>query len=183
MTLFQSSGATTQKIAMPEVSSSMVLNVLGTDHETSATIRFRQPNGSDVLGVLTTAVGTHRTDDRVVQIHGTKGYINVAFPAYRPERISYASWKSTQAFKEDADKPDKAETIDFTDRPGGIWGFSWEADEVARCLKAGKKESDRMPLAETVLMMSVFDEIRKQNGMKYPEHIETTELWKDELQY
>ena len=61
-------------------------------------------------------------------------------------------------------------------RPGGIWGFGWEADEVARCLAAGKKESERMPLRDTILMMEVFDEIRRQGEFVLPEAVETLEL-------
>lgn len=57
-----------------------------------------------------------------------------------------------------------------------VWGFAWEADEVARCLRDGKKESDRMPLRETVLMMQVFDEIRKQGRFEYPDHVERLDL-------
>lgn len=62
----------------------------------------------------------------------------------------------------------------------------------ARCIRDGKKESDRMPLRESVLMMRVssspchgdcnadnarqtFDEIRRQGGLVYPEEIETLE--------
>ena len=32
-----------------------------------------------------------------------------------------------------------------------------------------------MPLAETIAIMEVMDEVRKQNGLQYPEVIESTE--------
>lgn len=38
---------------------------------------------------------------------------------------------------------------------GNIFGYAFEADEVARCIRDGKIESDRMPLRETILMMEV----------------------------
>ena len=37
-------------------------------------------------------------------------------------------------------------------------------------------QSERMPWRDSVLMMSVFDEIRSQGEVVYPESIETTEL-------
>ena len=45
--------------------------------------------------------------------------------------------------------------------PGG--GMHYEADEVARCIRDGKKESERMPWDESRIVQGWFDEIRK-NG-------------------
>lgn len=53
-------------------------------------------------------------------------------------------------------------------RPYLANGYSHEAHEVAACVRAGKLESDVMPLDESVRIMSVMDEIRAQLGMKYP---------------
>jgi len=47
-------------------------------------------------------------------------------------------------------------------------GYSHEAIEVANCVRAGKLESDIMPLDESVRIMAIMDEIRAQIGMKYP---------------
>jgi hypothetical protein len=51
----------------------------------------------------------------------------------------------------------------------------WEADECARCIREGKLESEDLPLQESLVMMEVMDEVRKQNGLVYPENIESTE--------
>jgi dihydrodiol dehydrogenase / D-xylose 1-dehydrogenase (NADP) len=48
-------------------------------------------------------------------------------------------------------------------------GFHFEADEVAKDILAGKKESQVVPLAESLRTMKVMDEIRKQGGVKYPQ--------------
>lgn len=48
----------------------------------------------------------------------------------------------------------------------------WEADEVARCVRDGKLQSDRMNHATSVTIMKIFDEIRKQGGLVYPQSIE-----------
>jgi len=47
-------------------------------------------------------------------------------------------------------------------------GFNYQIDEVARCLAAGKAESDIMPLDETLSIMELLDDIRRQIGLKYP---------------
>lgn len=47
-------------------------------------------------------------------------------------------------------------------------GYNYEAAEAMRCLKAGKLESDIMPLDETLAIMRTMDEIRAQWGLKYP---------------
>lgn len=47
-------------------------------------------------------------------------------------------------------------------------GYAHEAAEVARCLRAGKTESDIMPLDETLAIMQTLDEIRAQWGLRYP---------------
>ena len=47
-------------------------------------------------------------------------------------------------------------------------GFNYEADEVARCLRAGKIESDVLPLDESLEIMQTMDELRAQWGLKYP---------------
>ncbi|MCS6828284.1 MAG: Gfo/Idh/MocA family oxidoreductase [Caldilinea sp.] len=53
-------------------------------------------------------------------------------------------------------------------RPYLANGYSHEAIEVANCVRAGKLESDVMPLDESVRIMAIMDEIRAQIGMKYP---------------
>lgn len=63
-------------------------------------------------------------------------------------------------------KKDGAETV--YDFPCVGWGFFYEADAVARDIRAGRLENERMPLAETLRMMKIMDEVRRQNGMKYP---------------
>jgi predicted dehydrogenase len=47
-------------------------------------------------------------------------------------------------------------------------GYQFEASEVMQCLRAGKLESDLMPLAETVSIMQTMDTIRGQWGLRYP---------------
>ena len=53
--------------------------------------------------------------------------------------------------------------------------MSWEGDEAARCMLAGKLESEGMPWEESIAIMEVTDEVRRQCGLAYPEVIETTD--------
>lgn len=48
-------------------------------------------------------------------------------------------------------------------------GFTHEAMEVNRCLKAGLTESPFMPLGETVHLMRLLDKVRGQTGILYPD--------------
>lgn len=52
-------------------------------------------------------------------------------------------------------------------------GMFWEADEAARCLRDGRLESEGLTWEESVVIMETMDEVRRQNGLVYPEKIET----------
>ena len=47
-------------------------------------------------------------------------------------------------------------------------GYECEVEEVARCVAAGKTESDIMPLDESLSVVRTMDAIRAQWGLKYP---------------
>jgi hypothetical protein len=50
----------------------------------------------------------------------------------------------------------------------------WEADEVGRCLRDGKIESELLPWDEITAVINVMDEARRQGGLAYPDDIEST---------
>ena len=47
-------------------------------------------------------------------------------------------------------------------------GYAHEAIEVGNCIRAGKRESDVMPLDETLQIMQTMDAMRAEWGMRYP---------------
>jgi predicted dehydrogenase len=47
-------------------------------------------------------------------------------------------------------------------------GFHYEIDEVERCVRSGRQESDTLPLDESVAVMETLDEVRRQIGLRYP---------------
>lgn len=53
-----------------------------------------------------------------------------------------------------------------------INGYEYEVREVHRCLENGEKESPLVPHYETLEVMRIMDECRKQWGMSYPQEIE-----------
>jgi predicted dehydrogenase len=55
-----------------------------------------------------------------------------------------------------------------TKKVKGKAGYQFEAAEVAACVRAGKLESERMPLDETVEILRTMDSIRAKIGLRYP---------------
>jgi predicted dehydrogenase len=47
-------------------------------------------------------------------------------------------------------------------------GYNYEAEEVMRCVKEGKTESETMSLDESLTIMEIMDQIRTQHGFRYP---------------
>jgi len=47
-------------------------------------------------------------------------------------------------------------------------GYNYEVEEVQRCIRAGKLESDVMPLQTSLEMMQLMDELRLSWGVRYP---------------
>jgi PHD/YefM family antitoxin component YafN of YafNO toxin-antitoxin module len=48
-------------------------------------------------------------------------------------------------------------------------GFYWEADAVAVDIVEGKRENAIMLHAETLRLMKIMDEIRRQGGARFPQ--------------
>jgi predicted dehydrogenase len=77
-------------------------------------------------------------------------------------------------------------TVQYFDKPGSSvvvreekkefshvgGGWHYQADEVARCIRDGKLESELWSLDKSILAMEVFDQVRQQNGYAFPEGVE-----------
>jgi predicted dehydrogenase len=120
------------------------------------------PTGSD----LTAAIQWGYADGRVGQlfcsaagdspfallVNGSTGWILVEPRIHRPRRM----------IVQDAGGQ---EVIDGEPTAGN--GYRLEVEEVARCLRAGELESPLVPLDETVAILEVLDEVRRQLGVRY----------------
>jgi dihydrodiol dehydrogenase / D-xylose 1-dehydrogenase (NADP) len=126
-----------------------------------------------------TAVGDN-TDAPSIRISGTKGEIQVFPPAFRPTRMKLILQDGTVEEKHwpqpgpGVGSGWKNGFLDDYNEEGEGHGMFWEADEAARALVEGRKEGRFEDLNESIVIMEVMDEVRRQSGMKYPEEIETT---------
>lgn len=86
-------------------------------------------------------------------ITGTGGWISIEPRIHRPARLIVHD-------------SDGDEVIDAQSEPGN--GYAREVLEVERCLRAGEVESPLVPLDETVAILQVLDDARRQIGVRYP---------------
>jgi predicted dehydrogenase len=114
-----------------------------------AVISLGYPNGA--LASLTTAVRTNTNHEASVQ--GTEGRIRIQREFWKPQSMTL-----------DRSGRDP-EVIQL---PYESTGFQFEAAEAARCIQAGKLESDVMPLDETLSIMRTLDTLRAKWGIRYP---------------
>ena len=131
-----------------KVDSSVVMTETGVDASESITLTYRDGR----MAVLSHSV-LGRSDRRGI-LYGEKGYI-VVDCINNPQRI--------RAF--DSDDQLLAEY----EIPEKISGYEYEFLEAARCIRAGKTESDSMPLDHTLRVMELMDELRAQWGLVYPQ--------------
>jgi predicted dehydrogenase len=104
-------------------------------------------------GRLAVAVsGVRMSTPHEAMIIGTEGRIRLHSPWWRGTRLTLSAGGKDETF----DLPFKGN------------GYTHEAEEVGRCLAAGKRESDIMPLNETLAIMNTLDRIRAQWGLNYP---------------
>ena len=135
-------------LGAPERISSMAhLGETGVDENAAMILGY--PTGA--LAVLSTAIRTNTP--QVAIINGTEGRITIHSRWWVPTRLTIEVYDR--------------ETTEI-DLPMVGNGYNYEAAEVARCVRAGKTESDVMPLDETLAVMRTLDEIRDQWGLKYP---------------
>ena len=102
------------------------------------------------LAVLHTAVRTNTPQD--ARLMGTDGSIQL--PGF---------WHGQTLILNQAGKPSQTFELPYLGN-----GYTHEAIEVMNCLRAGKRESDIMPVSETLSVMKTMDKIRDKVGVKYP---------------
>lgn len=98
-----------------------------------------------------------------IRIQGTKGEIQLYGNSFRP--------RSYRVIYKEEGKDAKEVQCPI---PANGHGMFFEADEVARCLRDKKLESESMPWEESIVIMETMDEVRRQGGLVYPEKIEST---------
>ena len=160
----------------PSVTSQIIpYHLTGSDESTTILLNFptsTPSNGPHVKhsqGVAMTSMRVANDPDEKgtsgppIRIQGDKGEIQVFGLPFQPTRYRVIPKKGLGEMRE----------VEFS-FPAQGRGMYWEADEVARCLRDGKLESEGMPWEESLVIMEVMDEVRRQGGLKYPESIEST---------
>jgi predicted dehydrogenase len=84
---------------------------------------------------------------------GSEGQIKIHSPWWKPTKLTLSV---------------SGQEDDLIEMPFTGNGYHYEAAEVMSCLRAGKLESDVMPLDETLSIMQTLDNIRAQWGLRYP---------------
>ncbi|KAF2159952.1 hypothetical protein M409DRAFT_70701 [Zasmidium cellare ATCC 36951] len=188
--VFQTLYSTQDKPSPPQVLSSARKNIAGTDEHTSILLTFPRQQGGDAHGIATASMHVASDADGTgslpaVRVQGTDGEIQIFHPCFRPtkSRLARSNGKTEEkdwpqlgpgkgsgwwnGFGNEVGKSNNAE--------GEGHGMFWEADECAYALKDGHKESRVQMLAESLEVMEVMDEVRRQNGIVFPHDIETTD--------
>jgi len=86
-------------------------------------------------------------------INGSDGWISIEQRLHRPDQIVVHRGSDTEVIKEDP-------------IPGN--GYLLEVQEVERCLRERRTESENIPLDDTIAILEVLDEVRRQLGVRYP---------------
>lgn len=185
--VFQTLYHTQKSPRAPSVLSSINSYRTGADELTSMLLTFPRDGLPPAHGIATTSLRVATDPDKkgssgpCIRISGDKGEIQVFPPAFRPEKTKLILKDGTVEEK-DWPQPGPSKSEGWKNGFGGDWnadgaghGMFWEADECAYALRDGRKEGRYESLEESLVIMKVMDEVRKQNGMVYPEKIETTE--------
>ena len=128
--------------------SSVQMTDTGVDGMESITLHYKDGR----MAVLTH--GIYGRSDRKGIFYGNEGYM-VVENINNPQSISVY------------DQGDNL--VKFIAVPEQITGYEYQFAEAARCIAAGKIESDSMPLTDSITVMEVMDDLRAQWGLVYPQ--------------
>ena len=130
-----------------QVASLAAMGKTGVDEQN--TVNFSYSNGA--IAMTASAVRTNTPQD--THIIGENGWIHLHSPFWNGTTLTLAI---------DGKAP---ETMEFPMRGNG---YNYEAEAVMDCMRAGKTESEIMPLDDSIAIMDIMDRARAQWGLKYP---------------
>lgn len=120
----------------------------GADYQSACLLRFK----GGQIATVTSSMIAYDVKDAIV--YGTEGKIVVHDPWYKPTAFTLIR---------EGEKPEKHEYP-----LNGYNGYEYEALAVMESIRAGKTECAIVPLDESLEIMKILDEIRKQWGFTYP---------------
>jgi len=119
----------------------------GVDGQTAAVLQYE--NGRQAVATSTMQAWLPNR----ATIAGTDARIDIDGTWYRP--TSFTLTERTGA----------VERYEFPEQGNGL---RYQAEEVARCVRAGQRESAVMSLDESCRIMGTMDDVRAQIGLRYP---------------
>jgi dihydrodiol dehydrogenase / D-xylose 1-dehydrogenase (NADP) len=184
--IFQTLYTTQKSPQAPSVTSALRKYKTGADEHTSMLLTFPREENGEAHGIATTSMRVAADPDGKatagpsIRIQGAEGEIQVFHPAFRPSKTRLIL-KDGTVDEKDWTFPGPGKGSGWKNGFGGNFqeegegqGMYWEADECAYALRDGRKEGQYESLEESLVIMRTMDEVRKQNGLNYPEKIETT---------
>jgi predicted dehydrogenase len=136
--------------AVTGVTAQAELSATGVDLQTAFTLRHAGGGISSCACSLRARTATELT------ISGERGYIRLHDRFHNTDTISLTLVSGSERSERTISLPKRGN------------GYTHEAEEVGRCLRAGLIESPLMPHAETLAIMGTLDAIRAQIGLRYP---------------
>ncbi|KAJ8103514.1 hypothetical protein POJ06DRAFT_242103 [Lipomyces tetrasporus] len=154
------------KKSRPSIINSTVLKtpLTGVDESTVITMVWDKPH---IISTATCSIAVNSPEECLVRVQGDLGEIVVPISTARPTEFIVKINATAEG------ELDDVQTHKFP-IPGPT-GLFWEADAVARDIRDGKIVDDIYPVEESVFVMEVFDEVRRQNDFVYPAAIEFVE--------
>ena len=170
-------------------SASAIYEATGVDSMATIILDFPRATdqGGHAHGVATASLGLSIDDIAAkqgipdVRIQGPKGEIQIFPPSYRPKRTRLVLKDGTV---EDVEWPYPGPGAasgwyngfgSNLNPEGEGHGLFWEADDAARALRDGRTEGSQLGHEESILIMQIMDEVRREAGLRYPEPLESTE--------
>uniref|UniRef100_A0A8C8SV67 Trans-1,2-dihydrobenzene-1,2-diol dehydrogenase n=1 Tax=Pelusios castaneus TaxID=367368 RepID=A0A8C8SV67_9SAUR len=123
----------------------------GVDETTSVILNY----GGNRQAVFSVTMRLEIPSDAL--ICGTKGCIQIPSPMYAPTTMT------VKGERQDCPLPPPSQPLNFSNGTG----MRYEAQHVRECLLQGLKESPIMSLADSELVASILDEVRRQLGVTY----------------
>jgi len=117
----------------------------GADIQMAAILKYKD-------GIANVMSGFRSDSDRVARIHGTGGNIYI-------NKI----WHEAQGYRLEKDGETRSISLPTAGR-----GFTYEIEECFRCIGEGRIESKKWSHHDSLNLITICDEIRKQIDLKYP---------------
>ncbi|TDL29856.1 NAD(P)-binding protein [Rickenella mellea] len=159
LTLFQN--PKNERSPPTNITASMIKDESGIDLFTNWTLDFPKLGARAALSVTVTV---NSPKDCVTRIQGTKGEVVLPWPTARPDTFTIR--RSQEGLRP------QPYVEDIRTFPIVGTGLHWEADAVARSIRDGRLENEKMPISETILTMGIFDKVRRLGGYVFPDGLE-----------